>query len=70
MDHVPPTSNNISLYCIWFFSQKGYRARNLPFTPIHRGATNVEDEYYEWFPLVDSPDPVRTQGPVQIYGNV
>ena len=30
--------------------------------PIHRGATNVEDE---WFPFVDSPDPVRTQGPVQ-----
>ena len=30
--------------------------------PIHRGATNVEDEL---FPLVDSPGPVRTQGPVQ-----
>ena len=30
--------------------------------PIHRGATNVEDES---FPLVDSPGPVHTQGPVQ-----
>lgn len=31
-------------------------------SPIHRGATNVE---HEWYPLVVNPDPVRTQGPVQ-----